>query len=318
MKSILITGASGFVGKALTHALDIDGNQIIGVVRKSHSLSSSNCSQLIVENISSDTEWSDALNNVDVVIHTAARAHVLKDSSIDALEEFRKVNTAGTINLAKQAAEADVKRFVFISSIGVNGNSNSQAFTETDLPNPQEAYAVSKFEAELELLALAEHTSMEVVIIRPPLVYGPNAPGNFGNLLKWVKRGMILPLGAVHNKRSFVALDNLVDFIVYCSDARKTPKAANQLFLISDGEDVSTTQLLNKVAKAFGTSARLLSISVSVMSMCLNLIGKGAISNRLFGTLLVDSSKARELLGWQAVVTMDEQLTKIANSYLEQ
>jgi nucleoside-diphosphate-sugar epimerase len=213
-----------------------------------------------------------------------------------------------TLALAELAADEGVKRFVFLSSIGVNGNNSVMPFSEKDTPNPQEPYAISKYEAEQGLLVLAKKTGMQVVIIRPPLVYGPNAPGNFGTLVNWLRRAVPLPLGAINNKRSFVALDNLVSFIALCADRTRSPKAANQVFLISDGEDVSTTQLLSKVADALGKKRWLLPVPVGLMSFVARLIGKGDVANRLFGSLQVDSSKARDLLGWQPVITMDEQL----------
>ncbi len=197
-----------------------------------------------------NTALLEALCGIDIVIHTAARVHVMNDDASEPLEEFRKVNRDATLILARLAADSGVKRFVFLSSIGVNGNNNFKPFTEHDQPAPHDLYAISKWEAEEGLLALALETGMEVVIIRPPLVYGPNAPGNFGNLVKWMKKSIPLPFGAIQNKRSLVALDNLVDFIALCADREKSPKAANQVFLISDNEDVSTTQLLRKVAKA--------------------------------------------------------------------
>ena len=245
-----------------------------------------------------------------MVIHAAARVHMMQDRSANPLAEFRKLNRDATLALAGLAADAGVKRFVFLSSIGVNGNNNMKPFGEKDTPNPQEPYAISKYEAEQGLEALAKKTSMEVVIIRPPLVYGPNAPSNFGSLVNWLRRGVPLPLGGIHNKRSFVALDNLVSFIALCADRSQSPKAANQVFLISDGEDVSTTQLLRKVAEALGKKPRLLPVPVGLMSFAAKLIGKGDVANRLFGSLRVDSSKARDLLGWKPVITMEEQLNK--------
>jgi nucleoside-diphosphate-sugar epimerase len=247
------------------------------------------------------------------VIHTAARVHIMDDSAADPLTEFRKVNTAGTLNLAQQAADAGVKRFIFISSIKVNGEMTlvDQPFKPNDNYISTDPYGLSKYEAEQGLLAIAEETSMEIVIIRPPLVYGPNVKANFASMIKWINKGVPLPFGAIHNQRSLVALDNLVDFIALCADRAKSPKAANQVFLISDGEDVSTTTLLQKVARAFGKKPRLIPVPVWLMTFSAKLIGKGDMANRLFGSLQVDSSKARDLLGWQPVVTMDEQLAKM-------
>lgn len=312
-QGVLVTGATGFVGKALTDKLYSDGYSVVAAVRRESAILEGAVESVKVGNISAQTDWQQALNKVDVVIHCAARAHIMNDVVADPLAEFRKVNTAGTLNLARQAAEAGVSRFVFISSIGVNGTSNTKPFLEGDKVNPQEAYAISKLEAEQGLLALADESRMDVVIIRPPLVYGINAPGNFASLLKWMKTGVPLPLGAIHNQRSLVALDNLVDFIVHCIDH---PKAANEIFLISDGEDVSTTELLQKASHAFGKRALLLPIPVSWMTLAAKLLGKADVANRLFGSLQVDSSKAYELLGWEPVITMDEQLKKIADAYL--
>ncbi|WP_291346906.1 NAD-dependent epimerase/dehydratase family protein [Desulfobacula sp.] len=260
-------------------------------------------------------DWSKALDGIDVVIHTAASAHIMNDSAADPLAEFRKVNTAGTLKLARQAVAAGVRRFVFISSVKVNGEKTGRqvegvrrSFSEEDVPEPQDAYAVSKYEAEQGLMAIAEETELEVVIIRPPLVYGPGVKANFRLLMKWVQRGVPLPLGAVHNKRSFVALDNLVNFIIHCMDH---PKAANEVFLISDEEDVSTTELLQKMARAFGKRSLLLPVPVGLMTFVAGLLGKRNVADRLFGSLQVDSSKARDLLGWKPVVSMDRALTGV-------
>ena len=211
-----------------------------------------------------------------------------------------------------------MKRFIFISSIKVNGEMTlvDLPFKPNDNYIPTDPYGLSKYEAEQGLLTIAEETGMEVVIIRPPLIYGPNVKANFASMMKWVNKSIPLPFGAIHNKRSLVALDNLVSFIIHCADYKKTPQAANQVFLISDGEDVSTTELLQKVAKAFGKKALLLAVPVSLMTLSAKLLGKGDVANRLFGSLQVDSSEARELLGWEPVITMDEQLNKTADAYL--
>jgi nucleoside-diphosphate-sugar epimerase len=249
------------------------------------------------------------------VIHTAARVHIMDDSAADPLTEFRKVNTAGTLNLARQAADAGVKRFIFISSIKVNGEMTlvDQPFKPNDNYIPTDPYGLSKYEAEQGLLTIAKETGMEVVIIRPPLVYGPEVKANFSSMMKWINRGVPLPFGYINNQRSLVALDNLVDFIIHCIDH---PKAVNEVFLISDGEDVSTSILLRKVAKAFGKKPKLIPVPVWLMTLAAKLIGKGDVATRLFGSLQVDSSKARELLGWKPVITMDEQLKKTAEAYL--
>jgi nucleoside-diphosphate-sugar epimerase len=309
---ILVTGATGFVGRALVSELVPNGCQISALVRKVSKGLPVEVEQVVVDlgEIEDEGAIRDAFAGVDVVVHAAARAHMMQDLSADPLAEFRKLNRDATLALAGLAEDAGVKRFVFLSSIGVNGNNNTKPFSENDKPNPQEPYAISKYEAEQGLLALAKITGMEVVIIRPPLVYGPNAPGNFGSLVNWLRRGVPLPLGAIHNKRSFVALANLVSFIALCADPTQSPKAANQVFLISDGEDVSTTDLLRRVAEALGKEQRLLPVPTGLMSFAARLIGKGDVANRLFGSLQVDSSKARDLLGWQPVITMAEQLHK--------
>ncbi len=309
---ILVTGATGFVGRALASELVANGSQVKALVRKVSTYLPVEIEQVVVDlgEIEGEGSMKATVSGVDVVVHAAARVHMMQDRSANPLAEFRKLNRDTTLTLAELAADEGVKRFVFLSSIGVNGNNSVKPFSEKDTPNPQEPYAISKYEAEQGLLVLAKKTGMQVVIIRPPLVYGPNAPGNFGTLVNWLRRGVPLPLGAINNKRSFVALDNLVSFIALCADRTRSPKAANQVFLISDGEDVSTTQLLRKVADALGKKRWLLPVPVGLMSFAARLIGKGDVANRLFGSLQVDSSKARDLLGWQPVITMDEQLNK--------
>ncbi|MBV1899527.1 MAG: SDR family oxidoreductase [Cycloclasticus sp.] len=313
---ILVTGATGFVGSSIVEQLWTSGHDVRACSRQRSDSFPSAVEFIATGDLSENTEWRQALQDVGVVIHTAARAHIMNDVVADPLAEFRKVNTAGTLNLARQAAEAGVRRFVFISSIKVNGElTESVPFSSEDSFVPTDPYGLSKYEAEQGLLALAKETGMEVVIIRPTLVYGSGVKGNFASLLKWMKRGVPLPLGAIHNQRSLVALDNLVDFIIHCIDH---PKASNEIFLISDGEDVSTTELLQKVAKAFDKRALLLPIPVSWMTLAAKLLGKADVANRLFGSLQVDSSKAYELLGWKPVITMDEQLKKIADVYLNE
>jgi nucleoside-diphosphate-sugar epimerase len=234
----------------------------------------------------------------------------MKDTTHDPLAVYRETNTHATLNLSKQAVQAGVKRFVFISSIKVNGEWTEQGkpFSPDDTHIPNEPYGISKYEAEQGLKQIAQETGLEVVIIRPPLICGKGVKGNFASMVRWIQKGVPLPLGAVHNQRSLVALDNLVSFMQVCC---VHPKAANETFLIADGEDVSTTELLHRVAKAYGVPARLLPVPVSVMTFAAKLFGKGAVANRLFGNLQVDSWKARELLGWKPVVTMEEQFQKM-------
>ena len=247
---ILLTGATGFIGKSLVAELLQQGFNISIAVRYKTNLFPDKVEQFVVGDFDNSPDFSTSLTKVDCVIHLAGKAHVIDIDKTSDLNEFRKINTELTLNLANQAIESGVKRLVFLSSIGVNGNRNNQPFLEIDTPNPQEPYAVSKYEAEQGLLKLAKNSSLEVVIIRPPLVYGNNAPGNFGRLIQWAGAKIIfpLPLGAVNNVRSLIAIDNLVSFIITCT---LHPKAANEIFIISDDDNLSTTQLLKKISMAF-------------------------------------------------------------------
>ncbi|MBU1339998.1 MAG: SDR family oxidoreductase [Proteobacteria bacterium] len=322
--TILITGINGFLGRGIVKAMQESGYLVKGTVR---SANGNKCSIeddpriFITGEIDEQTDWGEALDGIDVVVHLVARVHVMNDVSDDPLAAFRKVNTAGTLNMARQAVTAGVKRIVFISSIKVNGEGTGDkkvVFSEVDIPDPQDPYAVSKWEAEQGLMAIAKETGLEVVIIRPPLVYGPGVKANFRSLMKWVIRGVPLPLGAVDNKRSLVALENLVSFIIHCMEH---PKAAGELFLISDGEDVSTTELLQKMARAFGKRSFLIPVPVSLMFFVARMLGKNNIADRLFGSLLIDSSKARNLLGWKPVVSMVEGLKNMVKdpyAFMEQ
>lgn len=312
MKKVLVTGATGFIGKALAEKLLEQQFRVIAGVRRFDE--SQTIQQTELGDLASAKNLIATLQEVDVVIHLAARAHIMHDTTYDPLAEFRKVNTAGTLNLALQAAEAGVKRFIFISSIKVNGemtDSVSPFQVELTAP-PSDPYALSKYEAEHGLMSLAHSTGMEVVVIRPPLVYGPGVKANFATMVNWLIKGFPLPLGAIHNKRSLVAMDNLLSFILLCISH---PKAANEIFLISDREDVSTTQLLQKIIKAWHKKTLLLPVPVSWMSFAAVLLGKQDVANRLFTSLLIDSSKATDLLGWEPVITMDKQLQKMADSY---
>jgi nucleoside-diphosphate-sugar epimerase len=309
---VLVTGATGFIGGAVIRRLIKEGSKdVVAAVRKPGLNISSSLQTVILPSLAVDADWSEALVKVAVIVHCAARAHVMKDDAIDPVEAYREVNVAGTLELARQAALSGVKRFIFISSIKVNGESTPQGrqFLADDTPAPEDPYGVSKSEAEMGLLEIAKESSMEIVIIRPPLVYGPGVKGNFASLIKWVERGIPLPLGVVHNLRSLVALDNLVDFISLCI---RHPAAANQVFLVSDGNDISTGDLLRKIANAYGRRAWLIPIPVGLMTFIARILGKKAVADRLFGSLMVDITKARDLLGWQPVLSMEEQLKKMA------
>jgi nucleoside-diphosphate-sugar epimerase len=308
---ILITGATGFVGKALVQRLlsDNELRRLVVAVRRGGLSWPEQVLPVVTGDLNQTTEWSIALKGVTVVVHSAARVHVLQDTEADPLTAFRVVNVEGTLNLARQAAAVGVKRFVFVSSVKVNGESTLPgiAFTETDVSNSQDAYSQSKYEAEQGLYQVSADTGMEIVIIRPPLVYGPGVKANFAALMRAVQRGWPLPLGAVHNQRSFVALDNLLDFIFMCIN---NPLAANQTFFVSDGQDLSTTDLVRRMAQAAGVSARLLPVPVWALKTGASLIGKGDAIQRLSCNLQVDISKARSLLGWDPPVSVDEGLRR--------
>lgn len=307
--TVLLTGASGFLGRAVLYTAIQRGVDIRPVFRSLDSAKGHPGAELVPE-LDGEADWAKALQGVDVVIHAAARAHVMRDEALDLLTEYRRVNVQGTSNLARQAAAAGVRRFVFISSIKVNGEATllGRPFTAEDAPDPEDAYGISKAEAETDLRRIAQETCMDVTIIRPPLIYGPGVKGNFSSLMNWVRRGLPLPLGGLnHNRRSLVGLDNLVDLIWVCVEH---PKAANQTFLISDGEDLSTTELLRRIGKALSRPARLLWVPAGLIALLASLLGKRVISQRLVGSLQVDIRKTCELLGWQPSVPVDEGLRR--------
>lgn len=309
---VLVTGANGFVGQAVLLRLNgMSGVTAIGSVRRAAMFADAGAPIATVGELSAQTDWSGALAGVQAVVHTAARVHVMQEAAVDPLAEFRRVNVQGTLNLARQAAAAGVRRFVFVSSIKVNGEATQPGsrFTADDVPAPLDAYGVSKMEAEQGLLALSAQTGMEVVIIRPPLVYGPGVKANFAAMMRWLRRGVPLPLGAIHNRRSLVALDNLVDLIVLCLTH---PTAANRTFLVSDGEDVSTTQLLRRMGQALGRPPRLIPVPASILKLAAAMVGKSDVAHRLCGSLQVDISKTRQLLGWTPPLSLDEGLKRAA------
>jgi len=308
MLKILVTGANGFVGCALCSEAMVRGMPVRGITRTPCGLPAG-AGNLVVGRIDDGTNWREVLTDCEVVIHLAARVHIMHDTEADPLTAFRAVNVEGTLNLARQAAAAGVHRFVFISSVKVNGEATlpGQPFTADDAPAPLDAYGVSKMEAEQGLRQIALQTGMDVVIIRPPLVYGPGVKANFAALMRAVQRGWPLPLGAVHNQRSLVALSNLVDFILTCITH---PQAANQTFLVSDGQDLSTTELVRGMARAAGVPTRLLPVPVWALQAGATLLGKGDAVQRLCGNLQVDISKARSLLGWVPPVSVEEGLRR--------
>jgi len=311
---ILVTGANGFLGRALVGHLSQDVRIEVRAASRSAPAFPPQVRHYVAPSLSLQADWQVALDGVSVVVHAAARVHVMNDAADDPLAEFRKANVDGTVSLARQAAAAGVRRFIFISSIKVNGEGTEpeQPFRAGDTPDPQDPYGVSKVEAEQALRVVASETGMEVVIIRPVLVYGPGVKANFRSMMSWLSKGVPLPLGATGNKRSLVALDNLVDLIVTCIDH---PAAANQTFLVSDGEDLSTTQLLQRMGNALGRPARLLPIPASMLYAAAAMLGRRAVAQRLCGSLQVDIAKTRELLGWTPPVSVDDALLRTARAF---
>ena len=310
--SLLLTGATGFLGSRLLTILQAKHDIALTLAVRGN-VEIPNAHVFKVQEPYEKVDWSSALHNKQIVIHTAARAHVLKN---DKLTEHRRVNVEATLNLARQAALANVKRFIFISSMKVHGEQASidRPFVADDTPRPNDFCGISKWEAEQGLRELAAETDMDVVIIRPPLIYGACVKGNFATLVNWVKKAYPLPLASIStNKRSLIALDNLVDFILLCMDYQKTPQAANQTFVVSDGEDVSTKELFSRVAKAYGKKSSLFPFPVFILHFVAKIVGKGDAVKRLRESLQVDNTKACELLAWEPVVTMDQQLQQMAD-----
>lgn len=261
----------------------------------------------VVGDLDASTDWCHCLDGVKTVIHCAARVHVMNDTASDPLLLFRQVNVDGSLQLARQAAAAGVKQFVFLSSVKVNGEQTlpGAPFSETSVANPSDPYGISKYEAEQALLAFGRQSGMTITIIRPPLVYGPGVAANFLSMLRWVKKQIPLPLASISNQRSFVYLDNLVSLIMHCIGHAQ---AANQVFLASDGHDLSTPELLRECAMALGVSSRLLPFPPALLSRLATLAGKKSVAERLCQSLQVDISKARQLLGWEPPYTVQQGL----------
>lgn len=307
---ILVTGGTGFIGSALLKQLLKDGFKVKTSARRSVPTELTGVQYHQIRGITATTDWTDALIGVQAVVHCAARVHVMQDDAKDPTNQaYRELNVYGTLNLASQAAQAGVRRFVFVSSIKVNGEATQlgHPFTADDVSAPSDPYGVSKLEAEQGLREIEAQTGMEVVIVRPPLVYGPGVKANFAAMMHWVARGIPLPLGDIHNARSMVALDNLLDLLVTCLEH---PAAGGHTFLVSDAEDVSTTELLRRTANAMGKKAFLLPVPAWMLEWGAAMLGKRAVAQRLCGSLQVDISKTRRVLGWTPPLTLDQGLKR--------
>lgn len=307
VKSVLVTGANGFIGKELSRDLVDNGYSVRALVRsgKEASTPSENLTWYVTGDLANQNDFS-MLDGVDAIVHLAGRAHVLRETAADPLTEFRRVNVLATKILAKEAADHGVRRFVFISSIGVNGNATfGQAFTELSQLSPHNPYAISKWEAELELMRVARETNLEVVILRPPLVYGPGVKANFQRLMHAVERGWPLPFGAIQNKRSLLYLGNLIDAIRMCIEH---PDASGQTFLLDDGEPISTPELISALARAMGREARLVDVPLGMLKLLGALFGKQSAVAQLTGSLCVDSTAIRSRLGWAPPFSMESGL----------
>lgn len=310
---VLITGATGFVGGAVLSRCVGEGDIEPRVALRTPAPEmSSRVDAVTVGDIGPTTDWAAAVRGVDVVVHCAARVHVMHDRAADPLAEFRRVNVEGTLRLARQAHAAGARRIVFLSSIKVNGEATEpgRPYRADDPPAPLDPYGVSKREGEAGLRRLASDTGLEVVVIRPVLVYGPGVGGNFLSMLRWLQRGVPLPLGAIRNRRSLVAIDNLVDLIVV---AMRHPAAAQGTFLVSDGEDLSTTELLRRLASAMGRRARLLPVAAPILRAALTAAGKRAVARRLCSSLQVDIAETKRVLGWAPPVGVDDALARVAS-----
>ena len=310
---IALTGATGFIGSAVLKKLESSDIELIPLVRKEkiHSLS---CRAFEIDLDDLHSFDAKVIKGCDSLIHLAGYPNIIDDNSPNSLVEYQRLNRDVTLELGKIAVSASIKRFVLISSIKVNGESSEYdtPFTSDSDYIPDDPYAFSKYESEKVLIDIARNTGIEFVIIRPPLTYGPGVKGNFSKMVSMLKEGIPLPLGAINNKRSFVALDNLVDFIILCADRSRSSRALNEVFVISDGEDISTTELLTKIKRSYKLKAILFPMPVSILRAVAKILGKDKIADRLFGNLQIDSSKARDLLNWTPVIDMDGQLDKMA------
>lgn len=309
---VALTGATGFVGRCVSKDLKCAGAQVLEIGR---SPSAPDAEFFQIESLDGNTDYGQSLIGCDVVIHLAARVHVMHDKAENPLAEFQVVNLHGTINLAKQAAQSGVKRFVYVSSIKVNGERTTDSvFTELDAPQPKDPYALSKWQAEQALRQIEQETGMEVVIVRPPLVYGPGVKANFYNLMKLIKRRLPLPVGSISNRRSMIFVENLADALILCS---KHSAAAGQTYLVSDGLDISTPQLINGLALAMGVRSRVFPFSLRLMRFIARILGKEPVVDRLGESLVVSSDKIRQELDWRPPYTMEKGLEITASWFLQ-
>lgn len=318
MKKVLITGSTGFVGAVLCNRLAAEGYNVRAAVRTLPVTATGlgGVDTVAIGRIDGATDWSEALRNVDAVVHLAARVHVMHETGSDLLAEFRRTNLEGTERLARQAAETGVRRLIFISSIKVNGEtSGERPLTAEDAPAVQDPYALSKWEAEQALLKLSKKTALETVIVRPPLVYGPHVKGNFLRLLRLIDSGFLLPLGALNNRRSLVGVDNLCDLLQVCIEH---PAAANRIFLVSDGEDLSTRELLLRLADAMNRPLRLLPVPRALLRLAGIVAGKSAEVKRLCDMLQVDITQTEQTLHWRPPFSVADGLQSTVDWYLSQ
>jgi len=316
MKNILLTGGEGFVGRSLLQRLLLENTwNVCAVTRRKSPLFPPEVTVVKIDDLSGNVRWDEIIVDIDVVVHTAGRVHIMKDQHTDPLSEYRRVNVAGTLGLARHAAISGVKRFVFLSSIKVYGECSEKGapFSENDNVNPIDPYSLSKYEAEAGLLALADEYDMEVVIIRPPLVYGPGVKANFLSLMKLLYYRIPLPLAKVNSLRSFVAIDNLVDFIVLCMTHRS---AGNEIFLVSDGRDVSVPELMVILGEAMNKPARLFHFPVIGLKILALVLGQKKAMQRVLGTLQLDVQKAKKLLNWVPPVKLETSLKGAAGEFL--
>lgn len=308
---ILITGAGGFVGEQLCRTLEDAKIDFRRVLRRRVN---GRPADFMVDDINGSTDWNGALKGIDVIVHLAARVHVMNDNSADPLAAFREMNVDATLNLARQAVSNGVRRFVFVSSIKVNGEETTGIpFTAFDEPAPIDPYGQSKLEAETALKELAKVTDLEVVIVRPPLVYGPGVRANYLKLMQLIRRGVPLPLAAIHNRRSMVAIENIVDLLISCAHH---PSAAGQTFLVSDDRDVSITELLGMLGAAMGKRSLLFPVPASIIAGIAALFGKSGAASRILGSLQVDIDHTKSTLGWKPVISMEEAVNKTVTYFL--